>query len=86
MSLFKITADQLAAWGLNSTPEGAAALDLAERLEAADLAPSAAAMLHAQLRATIADLRKLAPPEDSADEIDEVAAQRELRRKAAGFE
>jgi hypothetical protein len=61
---------QLTAWGLTASPEGAAALDIAERLaETEDLRPAAAAMLHAQLRALMVDLRKLAPPESAADDV-----------------
>lgn len=64
---------------------GACAIDLAVRLADEDLRPAAAAMLHAQLGARLADLRKLAPPAVTTDEIDEVAAQREARRAAAGL-
>jgi hypothetical protein len=77
--------DQLAAWDLTAAPEGAQALDIAERLGAKGLRPAAAAMLHGQLRAVLADLRKLAPPAESNDDIDELAAQRAARRKAAGL-
>ena len=65
---------------------GACAIDLAERLGADDLRPAAAAMLHAQLGMRLADLRKLAPAAETSDEIDEVAAQREARRLAAGLQ
>lgn len=62
--------DQLTAWGLIATAEGAAAVDLAHRLaHTEDLRPAAAAELHAQLRAQLVDLRKLAPPEESDDEV-----------------
>jgi hypothetical protein len=64
---------------------GACAIDLAVRLADEDLRPAAAAMLHAQLGARLADLRKLAPPAVTTDEIDEVAAQRQARRAAAGL-
>jgi hypothetical protein len=77
--------DQLTAWGLTAAPEGAQALAIAERLGAEGLRPAAAAMLHGQLRAVLADLRKLAPPAESNDDIDELAAQRAARRKAAGL-
>lgn len=61
---------QLAKWGLDGTAEAAAALDIADRLaNTEDLRPAAAAMLHAQLRSQLADLRKLAPPEESADGV-----------------
>ncbi len=64
---------------------GACAIDLAERLGEEGLRPAAAAMLHAQLGARLADLRKLAPPAATSDEIDELAVAREERRKAAGL-
>ena len=75
MSLFKVTANRLARWGLTNEPEAAAALDLAERLEDEELRPAAAAMLHAQFRTLLVDLRKLAPDEAAADEIDDLKAQ-----------
>lgn len=61
--------DQLTEWGLQRSPEGAQALDIAGRLEAEDLRPAAAAMLHAQLRAIVADLRKLAPEKPAEDDV-----------------
>lgn len=62
--------DQLDAWGLAGAPEGAAAQDLAHRLaHTEDLRPAAAAMLHAQLRSLLGDLRKLAPPVEDADGV-----------------
>ncbi|MCW2767916.1 MAG: hypothetical protein JWO11_3875 [Nocardioides sp.] len=62
----------------------ASALDLAERLSADDIRPAAAAMLHAQLRATLAELGKVAVPEERpGDPVDELNAQREKRRKGA---
>ena len=62
--------DQLAGWGLLDTAEGAATMDLAHRLvHTEDLRPAAAAMLHAQLRTQLVDLRKLAPPAESDDEV-----------------
>lgn len=63
----------------------AAAIDLAERLSENGLRPAAAALLHAQLRACLTELRALAPPPQIEDGIDEVAAQREERLKAAGL-
>lgn len=75
----------LARWGLAGTSLAAAALDVVERLSAEDLRPAAAAMLHQRLDGYLADLRKLAPPEVTHDVIDEVAQQREERRKAAGM-
>ena len=62
--------DQLAGWGLLDTAEGAATMDIAHRLaHTEDLRPAAAAMLHAQLRTQLADLRKLAPPADEKDGV-----------------
>jgi hypothetical protein len=68
--LERAVTDQLGAWGLSGTPEGQAAVDLAWRLaHTEDLRPAAAAMLHAQLRALLVDLRKLAPPAETADAV-----------------
>lgn len=65
--------DQLTTWGLITTAEGAAAVDLAHRLaHTEDLRPAAAAELHAQLRAQLVDLRKLAPPADEQDGVSEL--------------
>ena len=62
----------------------ASALDLAERLSAPGIRPAAASMLHAQLRATLADLAKLAVPEEQpGDPVDELQRRREERRKGA---
>lgn len=66
--------DQLAVWGLDGTAEGAAALDIAHRLaNTEELRPAAAAMLHAQLRSQLVDLRKLAPPAEADDRVAELA-------------
>lgn len=73
-------------WNLLAEPEAAAALDLAQRLDEEDLRPAAAAMLHAQLGARLSDLRKLAPIESVADDIDDIKQQREKRLRAAGME
>jgi hypothetical protein len=68
--------DQLTAWDLLETAEGAAAVDLAYRLShTEDLRPAAAAELHGQLRAQLVDLRKLAPPADEQDGVSELQAQ-----------
>ena len=65
--------DQLTAWGLAGTAEGAAVLDIAHRLaHTEDLRPAAAAMLHAQLRTQLVDLRKLAPPADEKDGVSDL--------------
>jgi hypothetical protein len=76
---------QLDGWGLAGTAEGAAALDICERLGDIDLRPAAAAQLHAQLRALLVDLRKLAPEAADEDGLDELTQQRERRRRAAGM-
>ena len=66
------------------TALAASALDLAERLEEADIRPAAASMLHAQLRATLTELAKLAVPEAKQDDpVDELRARRHERRKGA---
>ncbi|MEV7805003.1 hypothetical protein AB0O28_18840 [Microbispora sp. NPDC088329] len=62
----------------------ASALDLAKRLSESGIRPAAASMLHAQLRATLADLAKLAVPEEQpGDPIDELQKRRNERRKGA---
>lgn len=78
---------QLERWGLAGSALGAQAVDLARRLSPrrpADLRPAAAAMLHAQLRAVLADLAKLAPADQTADGIDDLSRRRDERRRAAG--
>lgn len=57
----------------------ATALDLADRLGAKDVRPAAASMLHAQLRATLLELARLAPPQAEEDGIDELRARRAQR-------
>lgn len=79
-----VTAD-LESWGLAESGIGAAAIDIARRLGSGGISPTGAAMLHAQLNKALADLRKLAPEEETSDEIDEVRQQRERRRAAAGM-
>lgn len=69
--------DQLAAWRLADSPEGRQALDIAARLAVGELRPAAAAMLHAQLRALMADLRALAPDEAPADDIADLQGEYE---------
>jgi hypothetical protein len=65
--------------GLAESGLAATALDLARRLDAADVRPAAASMLAAQLRATLLDLRKLAPPVAEEDGVDELRARRAER-------
>lgn len=72
-------------WKLADTSLAAATLDVVARLADEKLRPAAAAMLHQRLDGYLADLRKMAPPEVTRDAVDEVAAQREARRKAAGM-
>jgi hypothetical protein len=70
MDLIDRVRGQLESWGLDGTIEGAQALDIAMRLVAdEELRPAAAAMLHAQLTKVVADLRRLAPPEDADDDV-----------------
>lgn len=85
MALNDAVLAQLEAWKLAGTALGASALDIADRLAEDDLRPAAAAMLHGQLRGYLADLAKLAPEEQTSDDVDEVTARREQRRRAAGL-
>lgn len=78
----------LAKWRIDENSSLAAgALDLAWRLDEADVRPAAASMLHAQLRMTLAELVKVAEPVAPAgqpkDPVDELASRREDRRKQA---
>ncbi|MBC6464267.1 hypothetical protein [Actinomadura alba] len=75
----------LARWKLLDSSLAAATLDVVDRLSDPELKPAAAALLHQRLDTYLAHLRKLAPPEVAHDVIDEVAQQREERRKAAGM-
>jgi len=62
----------------------ASALDLARRLGEPNIRPAAASMLHAQLRATLTELAKLAVPEEkTGDPVDELQKRRDDRRKGA---
>lgn len=85
MSLEQDVRAQLDEWSLTESALGAAALDIAQRLDVGDIRPAAAAMLHGQLRGYLADLRKLAPEAESSDEVDDLQQQREKRRRAAGM-
>lgn len=82
-----VTTD-LERWGgeVQGTALAASALDLARRLDAEDVRPAAASMLHAQLRATLLDLGKLAPAAPMQDGVSDLAAERAARRKAAGMQ
>jgi hypothetical protein len=71
-------------WGpkVADTALAASALDLARRLDVGDVRPTAASLLHAQLRATVLELTELAPDEAEADDIDELQRKRNERRGA----
>lgn len=78
----------LAKWQIDENSSlAASALDLARRLDVADVRPAAASMLHAQLRMTLAELVKaadpVAPAEQPKDPVDELASRRQDRRKQA---
>jgi len=53
----------------------AAALDTARRLDTPGVSPSAASLLHGQLRQYLADLRDLAPPKEDDDEVADLQAE-----------
>lgn len=69
-------------WGLAGTALAASALDMARILDDPDVNPTPRSMLHAQLRMTLTELAKLAPPEAVNDGIDELSEQRDKRRGA----
>lgn len=56
-----------------------AALDIAVRLGVAGVRPTAAAMLHKELRATMAELEKVAAGRPAEDGIDDLRARRASR-------
>lgn len=56
-----------------------AALDIAVRLGVAGVRPTAAAMLHKELRATLAELEKVAAGRPAEDGIDDLRARRASR-------
>lgn len=60
----------------------AVALELARNLDGAD-APTSAAVVARELRATMSDLRKLAPVGEEGDTVDDITRQREKRRADA---
>lgn len=84
MELEEAVSAQLEAWGLESSPEGRAVLDIAERLADEGLRPAAAAMLHAQLRSYLVELRKLAPPEKAVDDVADLQSEFEGLRAVPG--
>ena len=69
-------------WGLTYTALAASALDMARILDDPATNPTPRSMLHAQLRMTLTELAKLAPPEAVNDGIDELSEQRDKRRGA----
>ena len=72
-------------WGekLAGTSLAAGVLDMARRLDTTtDLRPTAASLLHAQLRASVLELEKLAPPQVVTDSVDELKRKRRERRGA----
>jgi len=56
-----------------------AALDIAVRLSVSGVRPTAAAMLHKELRATLEALERVAAGQPQADVIDELRARRASR-------
>ncbi|MFI2911125.1 hypothetical protein ACG2OD_23200 [Streptomyces sp. PDY-4] len=58
------------------------ATSLAQSVDEAD-APTAKAVAARELRAVMADLRRLAPVAAKGDAVDDIATQREKRREAA---
>lgn len=69
-------------WGLASTALAASALDMARILDDPAVNPTPRSMLHAQLRMTLTELAKIAPPEAANDRIDELSKKRDERRGA----
>lgn len=61
---------------------GELALSLARAIDETD-APTAIAVAGRELRAVMADLRKLAPVGEEGDTVDDIATQRAKRRAAA---
>jgi hypothetical protein len=66
-------------WGLAGTALAASALDMARILDDPATNPTPRSMLHAQLRMTLTELAKIAPPEAANDGIDEVKRKRDER-------
>lgn len=82
VSIVDAVAADLERWGLAGTALAASALDLARALDDPEVKATPRSMLHAQLRMTLVELKKLAPEEDEADGIDELAKRRDERRGA----
>ncbi|MFF3857492.1 hypothetical protein [Micromonospora sp. NPDC002575] len=70
--------------GVESVSPGLAELatSLARSVDEAD-APTARAVVARELRAVMADLRRLAPVQSEGDAVDDIAEQRAKRRAAA---
>ncbi|WP_234313689.1 hypothetical protein [Streptomyces sp. NBRC 109706] len=75
------TNDEITALGVADSAPGlvAVALSLAEQLDRCE-APTSAAVVARELRATLLELRKLAPPAEEGDALDELAKRRAERR------
>ncbi|WP_202551657.1 hypothetical protein [Streptomyces sp. SID8352] len=84
MSVADKIAAELDALHADETSPGmaAVALDLANAIDSTNV-PGAKAQAAHQLRAIIADLRRLAPVEAKGDAVDDIAEQRAKRRAAA---
>jgi hypothetical protein len=72
---------QIIALGLADTPEGAQAVDLAEK--AAEAVGSAAAACHHQLRMTMDSIRTSKPVAKAADATEDVLARQRKRKAGA---
>lgn len=81
-SIEKSVLADLERWGLTHTALAASALDMARTLDDPETKPTPRSMLHAQLRMTLTELAKLAPPEEADDGIDELSKKRDARRGA----
>ena len=75
------TNDEITALGVVDAAPGmsALALTLAEALDRCE-APTSAAVVARELRATLLELRKIAPPAEEGDALDELAKRRAERR------
>jgi hypothetical protein len=71
-------------WGpkIAQSALAASALDMARILDDPATNPTPRSMLHAQLRMTLSELAKLAPPEAADDSVDELTKKRNERRGA----
>lgn len=85
MSTEDATRAEIAALGVAEVAPGlvATALALATALDVAE-APTSAAVVARELRATLLELRKVAPAEVEGDALDELSRRREERRAAGG--